>query len=141
MITSFEQMLLDKGYIKYVFNTKTFKYEEAKSHTLSTEVNLDYRYFHKTDINALSLIKSGKSLFGDCLKGEICFGIHESGKPPTLVFPRPKIEIKRVINGQIVIEDEQLDDSMNIVLSKVNHNEILKAMYDKSIVLTVDLTV
>ena len=73
-------------------------------------------------------------------KGEICFGLHEVGKPPTLISPRPRIEVKRIKDGKEVIENEQWDDSMNVVLKDIPHEEIFKAMYDKSIVIKIDLT-
>ena len=46
----------------------------------------------------------------DDRKGEICFGLHERGKPSTLISPRPRIEVKRIKDGKEVIEDEQQDD-------------------------------
>ena len=144
-MTQFEQMLLDKGYIKHIFNSKTMKFETAKGHTISTMVNLDHRYFHNTDANVLQKIASCKSVMEEDFtwedrKGEICFGLHEVGKPPTLISPRPRIEVKRIKDGKEVIENEQLDDSMNVVLKDIPHEEIFKAMYDKSIVIKIDLT-
>lgn len=144
-MTQFEQMLLDKGYIKYILNCKTMKFEEAKGHTISTMVNLDHRYFHNTDENILQKIANGISVREEDFtwedrKGEICFGLHESGKPPTLISPRPKIEVKRIKEGEVVIENEQYDDSMNVVLKDIPHEEIFKAMYDKSIIIRIDLT-
>lgn len=144
-MTQFEQMLLEKGYIKYIFNCKTMKYEIAKGHVISTMVNLDHRYFHNTDKNILQKIANGKSVMEEDFtwedrKGEICFGLNESGKPPTLISPRPRIEIKRIKDGKEVIENEIRDDSMNIVLKYISHEEIFKAMYDKSICLKIDLT-
>jgi len=144
-MTKFEQMLLDKGYIKHILNCKTMKFEMAKGHTISTMVNLDHRYFHNTDTNILQKIASGKSVLEEDFtwfdrKGEICFGLHEAGKPPTLIGPRPRIEIKRIKEGEYVVENEQLDDSMNVVLKYISHEEIFEAMYNKSIVIKIDLT-
>jgi hypothetical protein len=144
-MTQFEQMLLDKGYIKHILNCKTMKFEMAKGHTISTMVNLDHRYFHNTDTNILQKIASRKSVLEEDFtwfdrKGEICFGLHEAGKPPTLINPRPRIEIKRIKKGEYVVENEQLDDSMNVVLKYISHEEIFKAMYNKSIVIKIDLT-
>ena len=144
-MTQFEQMLLDKGYIKHIFNCKTMKFEIAEKHTISTMVNIDHRYFHKTDGNVLHKIAIGKSVTDEDFsledrKGEICFGLHEVGKPPTLISPRPRIEVKRIKNGKELIENEQYDDSMNVVLKDVPLEEIFKAMYDKSIVIKIDLT-
>jgi hypothetical protein len=144
-MTQFEQMLLDKGYIKYILNCKTMKFEIPKRHTISTMVNLDHRYFHNTDTNILQKIESSKSVMEEDFtwedrKGEICFGLSEAGKPPTLISPRPQIKIKRIKEGKQVIENEQLDDSMNLVLQIIPHEEIFKAMYDKSICFEIDLT-
>lgn len=144
-MTQFEQMLLDKGYIKYIFNCKTMKYELSKGHTISTMVNLDHRYFHKTDENVLQKIANGKSVTEEDFtwedrKGEICFGLNEVGKPPTLISPRPKIEVKRIKDGKEVIENEKHDDSMNVVLKHIPHEEIFKSMYNKKNVITIDLT-
>lgn len=144
-MTQFEQMLLDKGYIKYILNCKTMKFEVAKGHTISTMVNLDHRYFHNTDENILQKIAIGKSVTEDDFtledrRLEICFGLNESGKHPTLISPRPRIEVKRIKNGKKVIENEQFDDSMNVVLKHFSHEEIFKAMYDSDIVIKIDLT-
>jgi len=144
-MTQFEQMLLDKGYIKHILNCKTMKFEIAKGHTISTMVNLDHRYFHNTDTNILQKITSGKSVMDEDFtwedrKGEICFGLHEAGKPSTLISPRPRIKVKRIKDGKEVIENEQWDDSMNVVLKDIPHEEIFKAMYDKSICFEIDRT-
>jgi len=144
-MTQFEQMLLDKGYIKHILNCKTMKFEMAKGHTISTMVNLNHRYFHNTDTNILQKIESGKSVMEEDFtwfdrKGEICFGLNQVGKPPTLINPRPRIEVKRIKEGREVIENEQYDDSMNVVLKDISHEEIFKAMYNKSIVIKIDLT-
>jgi hypothetical protein len=57
-----------------------------------------------------------------------------------LISPRPRIEIKRIKEGREVIENEQYDDSMNVVLKDISHEEIFKAMYDRDIVIKIDLT-
>lgn len=144
-MTNFENMLIDKGYIKHILNCKTMKYEIANKHVISTMVNLDHRYIHKTDEVLLKKIEQGKSVMDDDFtwedrKGVICFGLHEKGKPPTLINPRPRIEVKRIKDGKEVIENEQFDDSMNVVLKDIPHEEIFKAMYDTDIVIKIDLT-
>ena len=148
-MTNFENMLIDKGYIKHVLNGKTMKYEIAKNHVISTMVNLDHRYIHKTDEVLLKKIEQGKSVMDDDFtfddrKGVICFGLHEANKPPTLIRPRPKIRVKRIreYNGekQTVIESEIFDDSMNLILQKEKPEQIFKALFDSSIFFNVDLT-
>jgi hypothetical protein len=124
-MTKFEQMLLDVGYEKYVYNWKTHKYEKTDKHTISTMVNLYHVYFHKSDINQE--------------KG-IVFGLSERDKPSTLISPRPRILVYRDKNGCTLIEDEMFDDSINIALKEIAHEKILEAMFDKSIIFKFDLS-
>jgi hypothetical protein len=147
-MTNFENMLIDKGYIKHILNCKTMKYEIANKHVISTMVNLDHRYIHKTDEVLLKKIEQGKSVMDDDFtlddrKGVICFGLHEANKPPTLISPRPRIRVKRIreYDGekQIVIENENFDDSMNLILQKEKPEQIFKALFDSSIFFNVDL--
>lgn len=144
-MTGFEQFLIDRGYIKFILNCKTMKFEIAKDHVISTMINIDHRYFHKSDKNILEKISSNKSINDedftwDDRVGEIVFGLSEVGNPPTLICPRPNIKIKLIKNGQLTIENEQFDDSMNIVLMTFTFEEIFKAMYDKRICFNMDLT-
>ena len=143
-MTKFEEELIEKGYLTHTFNCKTMKYERGRK-IISTMGNLEHRYIHKDNKIMLDKIKDGLSVISDDFtfedrKGEICFGLHESGKPPTLICPRPRIEIKRIADGNIFFENEQRDDSMNIVLRHKPFEEIFKAMYDDSIIFTIDLT-
>ena len=141
---NFENMLIDRGYIKHILNCKTMKYEVANKHVVSTMVNLDHRYIHKTDEVLLKKIEQGKSVTLEDRKGVICFGLHEANKPPTLINPRPKISVKRErdFNGKkmVVIEDQRFDDSMNLALSKEKPEQIFKALFDSSIFFNYDLT-
>lgn len=143
-MTNFENMLIDRGYIKHILNCKTMKYELANKHVVSTMVNLDHRYIHKTDEVLLKKIEQGKSVTLEDRKGVICFGLHEANKPPTLINPRPKISVKRErdFNGKkmVVIEDQRFDDSMNLALSKEKPEQIFKALFDSSIFFNYDLT-
>ena len=120
-MTRFEQQLIDKGYLKFILNCKTMKFEIAKGHTISSMVNLDHRYFLKSDFVILDAITNGKSIMDDDFpdrSGEIVFGLHERYKPPTLIYPRPNIDIKRTKNDKEIVENEMSDDSMNIILQK-----------------------
>lgn len=123
-MTSFESMLLDKGYTKHIFNCKTMEHEPTEKHEISSMVNLDHRY-----------------ILGDRY---IVFGLHERHRPPTLISPRPRITIQREreINGEkvTVFEDETLDDSMNVLLTKIDNEDIYDALYDDSIKFFIDLT-
>lgn len=144
-MTTFEQYLLDNGYIRFVLNTKTMKYEQNKEYRLSSLYNLDHRYIHKDNkvfldkINA-NLSVTSKDFTWEHRKNEICFGLHEQHKPPTLISPRPRIEVKRIIDSVIVYRNELFDDDMNVILKHYTSKEVLEAMYNKNIVLKVDLT-
>jgi hypothetical protein len=139
-MTSFENFLIEKGYIRFAFDAAKRKYYQPKLYVISTMSNLGHLYIHKSDVNLLSKIKEDKSITPEDRENEVIFGLHEKDRPPTLIYPRPRIKIKRTKEDNIIIEDEQFDDSMNIVLQKENFNQILKAMYDKSIIFEYDLT-
>jgi len=53
---------------------------------------------------------------------------------------RPRIEIKKIKDNKEVLEREWYDDSMNVVLLHTAYDEILKAMFDRSIILKFDFT-
>ena len=126
-MTKFEEMLIDKGYIRYIFNCKTNKYEVAKNYILSTSENIDHRYIDNNDGNFLN---------------QIVFGLHEEKKPPTLIYPRPNIKVKRRNDvGRVVIYDNFCDDNMNVILQQFSPETIFEAMFDKTKCLEVDLTV
>ena len=145
-MTSFEKYLIEKGYIMFAFDVIKMQYYKPERHVISTMTNLGHIYIHKSDKVILDKIVQGKRVVGeDCItfedrKNEIVFGLSEKDKPPTLISPRPRIKIKRSINGNTVFDYENMDDSVNIVLSKENHGKILNAMYDKNIVFEYDLT-
>lgn len=148
-MTRFENMLINKGYIKHILNCKTMKYQVVNKHVISTMLNLDHRYIHENDKVLLNKIEQGKSVMDDDFtwedrKGVICFGLHEVNKPPTLISPRPKIRVKReyYFNGDkmIIIEDERFDDSMNLALINEEPEQIFKALFDSSVSFNYDLT-
>lgn len=148
-MTSFENFLIDKGYICFAFDCKEMKYYKPKHHVISTMLNLGHFYIHKTDLILLQKIEQGKSVMEEDFtfndrKNQISFGLNEAGKPPTLIHPRPKIKVKKsVFIDNIkheIIQTEFNDDAMNIVLSKIDFEQILKAMYDKSICFDFDFS-
>ena len=61
-MTSFEQYLLDSGYIRFVLNTKTMKYEQYKEYRLSSLYNLDHIYIHKDNKVFLDKINDNLSV-------------------------------------------------------------------------------
>ena len=67
----------------------------------------------------------------------IYYGLHELHKPPTLISPRPNVRVYRDEPNRIAWED--CDDNMNVILQKYTPAEIFRAMYDRTIVLEVDL--
>lgn len=141
-MTSFENMLHDKGYIPFSLDGRTMKFVAPKG--ISTMVNIDNRYFHKSDLNVLAKIESGMSVMHkdftwEDRKGEICFGLHEVDKPATLVSPRPRINIKRFIEGELEVLNEDRDDAMNIAFQNFTNEEIFEAMYNRDIVLQLNL--
>lgn len=141
-MTQFEKYLTEKGWIKFTLNARTGKYSQTNEHNISSMGNLDHRYIHSTDTVLLQKIEQGKSVhdggitFND-RKREICFGLSEYGKPPTLTYPRPRIEVKRIKNGVEVVENQQYDDSMNIVLQSVPFDEILQAMFNRESIIKI----
>lgn len=145
-MTKFEEFLLSRGYLKFGFDSESMKYFKPKDHIISTMVNLGYSYIHNSETELLNKIEQGKSVMDSDFTWEdrkniIAIGLHEKDKPVTLISPRPRIRIKRKDDKHLeVIEDEKLDDSMNVVLSKIEFDRILEAMYDKSICFEIDLT-
>jgi hypothetical protein len=117
----FEEYLVNKGYEQFAFSFDK-GYYKPKTYIISTLVNLGHIY-----------INSDK-------EHKIVIGLHEKNKPVTLISPRPRIEVKRLIDDKVVIFNEWYDDEMNVVLSKVDFDLIYKAMFDKDIIIKVDLT-
>ena len=132
--------LIDSGYLKFIFNCGTMKYETSNKHTLSSLTNIDNRYIHHTNYELLRMIESKVSVLDSSFKseyriGEICFGLSEKGKPSTLISPRPRINFIKSVNNEMVLYDEQHDDSMNAALNIFTFEEIMNAINDRSIVL------
>lgn len=112
-MTGFELFLISKGYLKYKYNFKEQKLELVHNeHIISTMSNLGYTYVHP-----------------DNPKRKISYGLNEVGKPPTIIYPRPKILVTR--DGMTY--DEHYDDSMNLALIKESFEDILNGILDKSI--------
>jgi len=148
---AFENFLIEKGYKKFLMNCKTMKYEATDKDVISTMVNIFHIYVHENDKEFLSKINDGISVMNDEIftdkirSREIVVGLHEYKKPETLIYPRPKIEVKKIgknkLGEDIIVKDNELsDDSMNICLMNFSHEEIFNAMYNKKIKLKIDLT-
>lgn len=122
-MSSFETFLCENGYVQYEETKEGFK--KSTKHVISA-MGVPYYYYTKKKSNLTNGFKS-----------VILFGLSEYKKPPTLIKPRPRIEMTRIRNGESSIETENdSDNAMNIVLSKFTHTEILDAMFDQTKVLT-----
>jgi len=110
-MTSFEQMLLDKGYLKYSNNPKTKELELDNSDFFSTMGVLEYTYIHPIT------------------KRKVVFGLSEKGKPPTLIYPRLNIMVFR--KGELITEVR--DDAVNTALLKFDNEYIYNACFDSKI--------
>lgn len=74
---------------------------------------------------------------------KIWWGLNELGKPPTLVAPRPKINLKidtSKYDGIFIRNSicEVFDDAMNVCLKKESPELIYKALFDNSIIFNYD---
>lgn len=77
------------------------------------------------------------------IKNVICYGLNEVGKPPTLIFPRPKINLKidtSKYDGIFIRNSicEVFDDAMNGCLKNESPELIYKALFDNSIIFNYD---
>ena len=120
----FEKYLIENGWLKYKWNSDGPRYEPTTKHDLSTLGNIDHRYFYKTDPIVDKIKNSGiigKEITRDFREREIIIGLHEHGHPPTLIAPRPK--------------GVEQDIKMDRILAKYSNEEVLNAIFDKSIIL------
>ena len=121
-MTLFEQKLVDNGYLKFILNTKTWKYEETDRHFLSTLGNLDHRYFHK-DNPIINKIKEGKvvgkDIDWDDRKGEICFGLHQPHTPPTLISPRRNINVGSDEEMQRMLDEKPFEEILKMIVNDI----------------------
>ncbi len=115
----FEDYLLSLGYKRFrkVYANNKFEYVDFKHKGFSSMMpgGLDVRYIKDNDFD-----------------NEIIFGLSEKDKPPTLVYPRPRI--KYVTDSNYM--NEVRDDAMNVCLLNETPEDIFKAMYDDSILFT-----
>jgi len=150
------EILIERGYKTYKFINKTNWNPEAKRQSQkileSHKNNVIFKegdfdsdessfyvpssfntIYHQANYNVLAVggldirfIKDGD------FENEIIYGLREFKKPPTLVWPRPSIMVKRIShrNGKTtpIIENQSLDNSMNLCLKEESHEDILEAM-------------
>ena len=97
----FERHLLNIGYKKYRYKDDVWSLEKKNHHHISSIDNVQYRYV-KNDNNI-----------------DFYVGLHEYKKPPTLIYPRPKLKID---NKNYI---KYPDDFMNRILMKYSPTYIL----------------
>lgn len=138
---SFEEFLLDKGYMPFKVSMKTGKFEPVNPlrHSYSSlDDNIKLDYFHLSETDILNKIERGTPLYGftqeERLKA-IQYGLSEVHHPPVLLHPRPLIVVKR--NDEDHFQDR--DSSIDVVMEKIDHETIFKAMYNNYIVFVIDL--
>lgn len=133
-MTKFEEFLISKGYVRHSISKKKGKYvieESTGKHVFSTMGDIFYSYIHPE-----------VDLFPDHVDNwfrRIDVGLHEVGKPATLISPRPRIRVSRSEEQEEYMMDESWDDNMNVVLMNVDHEKVYEAMFDRSILLEVKL--
>lgn len=67
---------------------------------------------------------------------KIIIGLHEAGKPPTLIHPRPKIRVRKTNENseyRYTMFNQGFDDAMNICLRNETPEKIFKALFDNTI--------
>lgn len=107
----------DLGYKSYRYVSGKYIPNNINDYSTMVEGGLDVRYIKDSDETK-----------------QIIFGLHEKGKPSTLISPRPKITLRvKDSEGKIVCVNQQFDDAMNVCLREELPENIYKAMYDKSI--------
>ena len=83
-------------------------YSKNGNHFVSTQSNIHIHY-----------VKGNK---------RIIFGLSEKGKPPTLIYPRPRLK-------EYIQYSSYGDDAMNRVLASVSHDDLHEALFDQEILL------
>ena len=145
-MSNFEKFLLNIGYIRFYMSYDDMVYKRCNNYKLDINGNITYSYFHYTEEAILEAIDKGLSTFSNQFPiyyfgMGIIFGYTDEDKPPTLVYPRPRVIVRRYEpNGSIINDKFVSDDTMRLVLASVESKEIFKALYDKSIVFNYDQT-
>lgn len=111
--TTFEQYIYENGYIPHIYNHKKEIYE------------VGYSYYSTMGVVAHNFINK------DDPEKQIFFGLHEANRPATLIWPRPNAIVLREGKEHTAY----YDDDMNVLLAKFNPEQIVEAIFDKSIVL------
>ena len=106
---------MKKHFTKYLTEDLGFKpYRRINDQYVENNIN-DYSTLQEGGID-IRYVK------GDIV---IVWGLHEHKKPPTLIYPRPRINYQGL--------NQQYDDAMNICLKREINENIYKALFDKNI--------
>ena len=105
---NFEQLLISKGYKKYIRTKDNNLVEATEKDILSVLGNICFIYTR--DVNNTN--------------DYFYWGLNEYQKPPTLTYPRPLKEYNSVLSGNTLLPIS--DDEMNIILL----NEDLELLYE-----------
>ncbi len=124
-MTSFEKYLIQNNYKRYSFSVKD-GYKLADTYNVSTMGEIHYHYININD-PIIDKINKDLSYSMDERLNVIVFGLNEVGKPPTLVYPRPNIELNA---GSKVYYNDR-DNAMNTCLRLESNKDILFAMFNK----------
>ena len=146
----FEVFLLGLGYIPYTaqYIKEPYQHTFIKGYKgLSSMGSLYNVYIHKDDKNLLDKIDRGLN-FGDTenditpedRKNTITYGLNELHHPPTLRHPRPRIRVKRMVDGKVRLFNEYYDSSMEVVMLNESFEDIYKALKDGVTLFEYDLT-
>ena len=124
MRTAFENYLIKKGFNPHSYNFKTKQLEPTDKIGYSSMGILRLVYINPSDPDF-----------------KVYFGLNQKGFSPTLIEPRPKVEIlKRNDEGFLVVQDQSRDSIMISILEKESFDDILEAMRDRTIIFKYDLT-
>lgn len=145
-MSEFEIYLLSLGYEIFYFDYDSGLYKRPERYELDVDNIFSYSYFHYSEEDIIQAIDNGihsyhqdfpKSYFSKC----IIYGYNDGTNIPTLIYPRPTINVFCFdTTGKKIVETAILDRSMNLVLNTKSPKEIYKSIYDKSVVFNFDKT-
>jgi hypothetical protein len=124
---AFEKYLIDNGYIRLVYDYRKMKFRHANDNDyLSTLGTLAFHYIQNPNNEPLDKIITD----GIFTSGLVSVGLNEVGMPPTLISPRPVIIQNRNKRVELMLQEDHI---INRMLASIPFDEILNAMFDRSI--------
>jgi len=140
-----ERYLVDKNYISFVYCCKTSKYKKTEQYQLSSMTNLDHRYIPINDLDI-----NGEDIKIKTFDNMIIYGLHEYKKPPTLIYPRPNINIifddeKNLMEVKLRVKTSEIysseiyvryssDDYINILLQLSNYDDLMESIKNDNLI-------